>query len=78
MSSLDQFDLRDKVVDCVKRNGVVYKEVWVYPYRRGLRVEILPCPSIDDLNKVAECIRREIGLEARVESRPYGLVVIIS
>lgn len=78
MSSLDVFAIHEKVVECTNKNIQSNREIWVYPGRTGYRVEILPIPDRDTLTRIVECIKKETGLSARIEERPYGLVVIIS
>lgn len=77
MSEKPEFkDFSDKVLECLRKLGVSFIEIYIYPITSGYRVEIYPLLPRNEYNALAECIYKSTGLGTLTVEKSTGLYII--
>lgn len=69
-------DFADAVFECLKKHGVLLRDLYIYPVTGGYRVEVYGELGGDVLESVRECVSRSTGFEvlAMVERGYFKLL----
>lgn len=69
-------DFSDKVLECLKKLGASFIDIYIYPITSGYKVEIYPLLPRNEYNAIAECIYKSTGLKTVTVEKSTSLYII--